>query len=144
MKLLEIKLDCLVLEGRKLFANLPRFQRLGKEGIKDNGKAENRREANGFVKEVRNQDWRAKGWVDNRSFAEVIQNQKAYSEVKGESSVLRTFKLCSEEDDLKRYVRAYIGIIRELGMTTELKNIFLEEDIFTIRVTTLSHNLCIL
>lgn len=34
-KLMAIKLDSIVLEGRKLFANLPRFQRVDKNGSKD-------------------------------------------------------------------------------------------------------------
>lgn len=51
---------------------------------------------------------------------------------------------CSEREKVKRYEKAFTGVLKDLGMALILKKIFLDEGIFSIRVTSLGPNLCIL
>lgn len=52
--------------------------------------------------------------------------------------------MSSDEEDLIRYGREFIGVLKDSGMAYEIKKLFLKEGIFTIRVTILGPNFCIL
>lgn len=49
-----------------------------------------------------------------------------------------------EEEEVKRYERAFTGVLRESLSSSTLKNIFLDEGLFTIKVTSLGPNISIL
>lgn len=75
-KMLAVKLDNLVLEGRKLFANIPRFQRPSGEGFKKSvqfHKAEGKKPIN----DARKEDFYKKGGIDIRSFKDVTMQRQA-------------------------------------------------------------------
>ncbi|XP_058733331.1 uncharacterized protein LOC131604934 [Vicia villosa] len=144
-KLLGIKLDSLILEGRKLHANLPRFQRLaknkemllrntgrgGKEGVKE------RKEDSVYVQ-------RSKAWVDKRAFVDVLHN-RAGRDASGDASKgikIVFFKTAKEESD--RYLKAFVGVIKDVEVALKIKQIFYEEGLFSIRITLLGPNLCVL
>lgn len=137
-KLLAIKLDNVILEDKNFFANLPRFQRL--VIVKDNNKGV----FNNAVKGVRVQGVIHKGWIDNISFAEVITNRKHSMFESGEPSSLKTLKMHVEEEDLIRYGRDFTRMLRDPKVAYEIKKNFLQEGIFTIRVTMLGPNLFLL
>lgn len=123
-KMLAIKLDNIVLEGRKLYSNLPRFQRPVKTinkivRVRDSSSANL---ANNSGSEYKGRtDSR---WVDKRSFADVIMNQKASTLMIGAGSVSKSFSLAVEAEDLNRYGRAFIRVLRNPTLATKLKNIF--------------------
>lgn len=137
-KLLAIKLDNVILEGRKLFANFPRLQR----PVID--KDTNKGLFNKVVKGVRVQDRNHKGWVDNKSFVEIITNRKHMTFETGEPSSIRTLNMHVEEVDLIRYEREFTRVLKDTEVSYEIKNFFLQEGIFTIRVMMLGPNLFLL
>ncbi|XP_058755922.1 uncharacterized protein LOC131629137 [Vicia villosa] len=116
-RLLATKLDNVFLEGRKLFANIPRFQRKEKGGEKgvNSNIVNNRRKGGGSNMENRNQE--------------------------GTRSHL-SFKV--EEETLKKYEKTYVGIVKEAGLAFNIKKAFHEEGIFSIMVTALGANMCVL
>lgn len=64
--------------------------------------------------------------------------------MKGDGEISKSFLMLSDEDDLNRFGRAFIGTLRDSAMAQDLKKVFLEKGIFTIRVTILGHNICLL
>lgn len=138
-KLLAIKLHSLILDGRKMFANLPRFQRSNVSESSDS----NRRVYHGgkhFYKEQGNK-WM--GRVDGRYFADVLGNRKNNHKA-GDSYLKSTLVVEAVEEDIIRCQRAYTGFLKSPIEESELKGIFLEEGLFYIRVTMLGPNMCIL
>lgn len=75
-KVLAIKLYIIVLEDRKLFVNLLRFQRSGNIKGKLNGPREIYGAKIVITRGERNIRRFGPGWVDNRSFADVMKNRK--------------------------------------------------------------------
>lgn len=134
---LATKLDNLVLEGRKLFANIPRFQR--QEGVKLTKKVHK------YVSKIadtvgRMEGSMKQGWFDHRSFKEVIQGKAL--------NVIQKVKvpMCyqPEEDEIQRYSKAFTGVLRDPSMASSIKKIFLDEGLFYIRVTSSGPKICIL
>lgn len=137
-KLLAIKLDNVILEGRIMHANLPRFQRAAK--VRHNNIGVN----NIAVKGVGAQGVKHNSWVDSRSFVEVIANRRHVCYENGEHSSTKTLQMHAEEDGIIRYKRAFTGVLRDTNVESKIKKIFIQEGIFTIRVTMLGPNLCLL
>lgn len=75
--LLAIKLDSIMLEGRKLYVNLPRFQRLINvmTNVNNGGGLGHTKQGvpNGSAIQIKARN----EWIDARSFADVIGNKKA-------------------------------------------------------------------
>lgn len=84
-----IKLDSVILEGRKMFANLPRFQRPAKFIFKGNNTGHNSRVANISYNDIEAQGSQGKGWVDSRSFTKFTANKKFKPFENGESLTAR-------------------------------------------------------
>lgn len=70
-------------------------------------------------------------------------NRKEHFVKKGEPYVRNSSRMSFEEEDLIRYERAFTGVLKDLALPSELKKIFLEEGIFTTRVTSLGLSLFI-
>lgn len=150
VKLLTIKMDSLVLEGRKLFVNLPRFQRVKKEDVslkRKGGVAEARfLGAKGGWKQGQGdaafRNTSGSFSFKNRSFADVLHDRgdiRISSDVENTSNTLH---FSFDKEEIYRYRKAFIGIIKNLGADVGLKQLFMEEGIFSIRVTPLCPNLC--
>lgn len=83
------------------------------------------------------------GVVDNRTFKEaMLRGQGIHKNEQGKS--LKSLSFQSESEEVERYQSAYTGMLNVSGMVMALKRIFLDEGIFTIRVTFMGPNLCIL
>ncbi|XP_058783790.1 uncharacterized protein LOC131658522 [Vicia villosa] len=139
---LEIKLDNLFLDGRKLHVSLTRFNRTV---FKQPALVQqDRRECKGqLVGEKRG--FRHSNVVDacgqNRSFADVLQNKKS---LRNSVVVSKSISFQPSEEASNQYFKAFTGVIKEPGVDVDIKRLFLEEDIFSIRVTYLGPNLCLL
>ncbi|XP_058732678.1 uncharacterized protein LOC131604238 [Vicia villosa] len=145
VNLMATKLDSMVLDGRKLFANLPRFQRSRRESEDQGGKfVKARREFAGDSKEGGSSGHCARAWVDKRSFVDVIKNKSATDARVSEDCGINIVVYSSSKEELERYNKAYIGVVKESGSVLNLKKTFHEEGLFTIRVTVLGPNLCLL
>lgn len=57
---------------------------------------------------------------------------------------VKSINISSSAEDLARYRKAFTRILRNVGEVVDIKKKFLEEGIFTIRVTLLGPNLCLL
>lgn len=126
VKNLAIRLDNMVLEGMEFFANIPRFNR--QEGVKNKNLVHRivRKEAsNAERKDVTNKQ----GWIDRKSFKEVIQGQSSNISV---HKIKTSLEFHLEEEEVKRYSQAYTRVLREAGMAASLTNLFLDEGIFSI------------
>lgn len=141
--MLAINLDRINLKGRKLFANLQRFQR----PVKTSNKFFRVRDSSASLANnngVQNKGRADSGWVDKRSFADVMMNRKATTQSYEAGLVSKSFSMAGEVEDLNKYGKEFTGVLRNSTMVSELKNLFIEEGIFIIRVTLLGPNLCLL
>lgn len=84
------------------------------------------------------------GWIDTRSFVDVMMNRKDPIMKKYVVAVSKTFAVSLEEEDVFRYGKAFTGVLRHLMLGVEMKKIFIKEGIFSIRVTPMGPNLCLL
>lgn len=110
-KVLAIKLYNIVLEDRKLFANLPRFQRPEKIIGKHNGTTETF-SSNNVIKRLEKKIGSiGQGWVDNRFFVDVMKNINSTVQASGVSSATRSFSLVVDAEDHNRYGRAFTSVI---------------------------------
>ncbi|XP_058775246.1 uncharacterized protein LOC131649501 [Vicia villosa] len=144
-KLLGIKLDSLILEGRKLHANPPRFQRKEKETAKTFWKKG--RGGNEVVRERKGgvvQDHSSKAWVDKRSFADVVHNRFERDVSGAVATGIKAVFFAAAKDETNRYSKAFVGVIKEAEVALKIKQIFYEEGLFSIRITLLGPNLCLL
>lgn len=98
------------------------------------------------VKGGRSQGQSSKAWVDKRSFVDVIHNRKAHvlASTSGVNQVDKIVYFSTEKEELNRYRKAFTGIIKAPEVAMDLKQLFHEEGLFSIRVTLLGPNLCIL
>ncbi|XP_058775830.1 uncharacterized protein LOC131650116 [Vicia villosa] len=144
-KLLAIKLDSLVLEGRKLFANLPRFHKQVKDPVQLSWKKDEvGKEVSNVVKGGKFQGKSSKAWVDKRSFADVLHNRKANPSIGDDVLEVKTVFFSSEKEEYNRYSKACTRVMKDPGVAMNLKQIFHEEGLFSIRLTVLGPNLYIL
>lgn len=71
-------------------------------------------------------------------------NKKESGWVKGDGVAPKSFTMKSEEEYVSRYIKAYMGVLKDSVLASSLKKLFLQEGIFIIRVTILGPNLCLL
>ncbi|XP_058734175.1 uncharacterized protein LOC131605900 [Vicia villosa] len=136
--LLATKLDNVVLEGRKIFANLPRFSR-GKEESVDTAKKNHP-----GVKKVfkNNSSIGFGGTVKGRTYADATLRRSGV--LREETQVPRSLSYQPNNEELTQYSKAFTGRIREPEKMNDIKKIFHEEGIFNIRVTSLGPNFCLM
>ncbi|XP_058732712.1 uncharacterized protein LOC131604256 [Vicia villosa] len=145
-ELLATKLDNIVLDDRKIFANLPRFSRsnLAKtSGVEAKTRAPTQTPLKGYGGDRFGGNKYGK-FDKNRSYAKVTQNIRGCSNDTGDNLMKKIVSFQPGYDVLSQYKNAYTGWIKEAGKMADLKSLFLEEGIFTIRITRLGPNLCIL
>lgn len=61
-----------------------------------------------------------------------------------ESSAVRTLVLETYEEGINKCRRAYTGFLKNTYEASEIKGIFMEEGLFSIRVTMMGPNMCLL
>ncbi|XP_058759365.1 uncharacterized protein LOC131632637 [Vicia villosa] len=137
-ELLATKLNNVVLEGRKIFANLPRFSR-GKE-VKVKAIKKNQVVVKKDSK-TNSSNWYG-GRVMGRTYADVTQRRSG--DINAEKQVLRTVIYQPNQENHIQYSKAYTGRIKEPEKMVDFKRLFHEEGIFNIRVTSLGPNICLL
>ncbi|KAI5434689.1 hypothetical protein KIW84_021493 [Lathyrus oleraceus] len=122
---LTAKLDNTSIEGRKLFANLPRFKR------KDFRMKSSEVMGKGRETEVKHGDH----VVQTRGIRDLSKPKD------GPPVLLRFF---TNEEGLSRFQKAFIGIVENSGLTYRMQDIFHVEGYFPMKVTPLGANLCLL
>lgn len=143
-KLLATKLDNIILDGRKLFANVPRFNRgnFGQLSAQPNyPKADNRSRVQGAVS---GHSLRFCSGTTRLSYANALQNKKSAMDPKRYEDHAKSITFHPNPEDYCHYSKAYVGKIKNPGVIINFKKIFMEEGLFSIRVTSLGPNLCLL
>ncbi|XP_058783228.1 uncharacterized protein LOC131657894 [Vicia villosa] len=145
-ELMATKLDNMILEGRKLFANLPRFSR-PKDAEQSGFAAQKSIPAKANTKGTGGNRLDGIGYgttVNHQSYVDVIRSSNGSFNFNEGNKVPKTlfFKPCFE--DVSQYKKAFTGRIKESGKMEDIKKLFLEEGIFSIRVTVLGPNLYLL
>lgn len=77
------------------------------------------------------------GRRENRSYVEALQNNNVVKDLKEVVNSTKTLFFNPNIDDTKQYRKAFTGMIKNPEVDIDLKKIFLEEGIFSIRVTSL-------
>lgn len=141
-RLLATIFDNIVLDGRKIFANVPRFNRGNPTQFNARPKVVNvRHNFTGADKGVRHHFQSGAAGI---SYADVLQNKNAVKDSKHDEFYAKILTFSLKADDISQYSKAFTGKIKNPGVDIDLKKIFMEEELFSIRVTLLGPNLCLL
>ncbi|XP_058758617.1 uncharacterized protein LOC131631862 [Vicia villosa] len=143
-RLLAVKLDNVIIDGKKIHANLPRFNRSQEVARKGaggpsggGGRGENTRFEGTINRRVAGRD----GRLETKTYAEMVatSNFKTHQHHEADS-------LCFEakEEDMIRFKKAFVGVVHQSGMSYNIQNSFDLEGYFAIKVTPLGANLCLL
>lgn len=148
--LLSIKLDNLVLDGRKIYANLPRYKRKTKEEVSqglnlgDKGKV--------IAASMEGTLHVKKSWVGvngQKSYVEALHNGTvAEVPIVGSNQrrgvIFKPLHFVPNQEEVNRLNKAFTGALRYPGDEVDIKRKFLEESLFSIKVTILGPNICLL
>lgn len=136
-----VKMDNIIMDVKKIHANKPRFTR-GELGMPKKGEFGDKpqfisKNTVGVVKVNRSG---VKGKKDTRSFAEVVLGSGGFSS----NNVFGQLEYASKEEDLAKFNKAYVGVVVDPGMSYNIQNSFELEGYFSIKVTPIGANLCLL
>lgn len=147
VRLLAVRLDNILVDGRMIHANLPRFDRnrgnnaMGGSGFRDRRKFESGKEKGRFIFQ---KDWgasgRVRGFRNGVSFVGVLNKGKKETS----SPSKEVFNFVSKEEDRKRLVKTFVGTMHSPGATYNVQTNFEVEEVFSIKVTPLGENICLL
>lgn len=144
-RLLATKLDTVFMEGRKLFANISRFQRKVSITGKHRDSGFNKRQKERKYEPSFTHDRRDYGVVNGRSFLEATMNMdKGNNIATSYVGPRKHLSFKAGEESIRNYEKLFIGIIKDPGNLCNMKKVFHEEGIFSIRVTSLGVNLFLL
>ncbi|XP_058759070.1 uncharacterized protein LOC131632317 [Vicia villosa] len=145
VNLLAIKMDNVVSERGKLFANFSRFERGSKENTRIVRKVGGwSKKKNGRAEENLSQGHRLDDCFGKRSFAEVLQNSNKAKSSGGVDETLKVLHFVPDNDDILRYKRAFAAVVKNPEVAGDFKRKFLEEGLFSIRIMSLGPKLCLL
>ncbi|XP_058732730.1 uncharacterized protein LOC131604301 [Vicia villosa] len=150
-RLVEIKMNNLLPDGRNINANISKFKRKDLKPSRDFGKRRNFGEANlrpngGYVGAVGagpSQVNYVEGGGQARSYMEAVRGNsfiKKYVEVETSKSLF--FK--STDEERRGMEKVMVGISVTLGLAYEVGKSLIEEGIFTVKAIPLGPNLCLL
>lgn len=147
-KFLETKLDNLWLEGRKLRANVSKFNRNNQSGSNkvEQGLSKSVVKADSYKQDVRVMNLTVKKVV-NISFANMVKSGREWSkacEASDMHEVNKMFFFKYEEADKERFIKDMVGVAKSPGLAFGVNQSLLEEGIFTISATSQGPNLCLL
>ncbi|XP_058775736.1 uncharacterized protein LOC131650012 [Vicia villosa] len=140
---LAAKLDNIFLEHKKIFVNIPRFQRKGPYEVQYKKKGvtlvQDRKEGGGETQEHRAVGQKIKENADVRrgSYAEVLVTKT----VPIQNSVV---VFDQDEGELVRFRKVYIYLVFKPGITYNLQEIFNSRGHLSIKITPLGANMCLL
>lgn len=152
-RLLEIKLDNLWLEGRKLKVNISKFH-INKQ---DNSNVIQNRTHRVEAKLIYNNKIKGSSGLPARAPRMEVGGGRSYAEIlkpkilnnntrevsnKEDSSKIVFFSATKEET--KKFDKFMVGVVRKPGMAYGVCDSLLEEGIFSIKATPLGPNLCLL
>lgn len=86
----------------------------------------------------------SKVWSNRKTFVDAIRNSKGETSKGEEVLAENTVQFTTEKEELSRYWKAFIGVIKEPKLVVKLKHFFHEEGLLAIRLTILGLNMCIL
>ncbi|XP_058740938.1 uncharacterized protein LOC131613268 [Vicia villosa] len=135
-RVLEMKLDNLFLDGRKIFANLPKF---GRRPIYPSIYRSKPRDAQEVYLSVQ-----ANTKVKNPSGIKGVKKGVSFAEVlKGETST-KVLEFTPDNDILNSLSKAYVGEVGDPASTLNMQAQFYAEGFFSIKCTSIGANLCLL
>lgn len=141
--MLGVRLDHILIDEKKIHANIPRYERKRSEAFqggkddKGKGKALNL----GVVSDcVNSRSGKVKEGLNGASYAQAVKMGPR------EKFLGRQINMCflPQEDDKCRMAKPFVGTVMILGMTYNIHTHFEIEGIFSIKVTPLGANLCLL
>ncbi|XP_058741575.1 uncharacterized protein LOC131613953 [Vicia villosa] len=167
---LATKLDNIFIRGRKLYANIPRFNRKKKVFVKaaygggDNMEKQTRfKQSNPISKASKFNDsrqgyitysnvvmgkdekWeRIGGCVGTKRNGTVHERKTIGWDKMEKKPMFAHLQFNVESSDLKHFEKAYVGIVETPGMTFDIQEAFHSEGYFRVKATPLGANLCLL
>ncbi|XP_058749783.1 uncharacterized protein LOC131622758 [Vicia villosa] len=151
-RLLGVRLDNIIIDGKKIHANVPRFERSisnrgnsmarGKVAEESGVRAKESSEPEKVSESRNNNQGYRKGW----SFAEAVGKVKVVSEGVEVPTSLPTpvLNFVSKVEDKERLRKAYVGVVLNPGSAYNIQTHFEVEGVFSIKVSPLGSNLCLL
>lgn len=150
VRMLAVRFDNILIEGKKIYANVPRFGRNSIHGgfgaqAKEEGRKASSGSFNGTLKEMR--DYAStSGVVKGRSFTKAVLNGKnLYNKVSDNNdngSPLLSF--WTNKENKGSFVKAYMGEVLIPRSSYNIQTHSEVEGIFPIKVTPLGANLCLM
>ncbi|XP_058758647.1 uncharacterized protein LOC131631902 [Vicia villosa] len=133
---LEMKLDNIFLDGRKIFANLPKFGRRPNQNFTYRTKSRGVQEDSVIAQaKAKKKDISGiKGFRKGVTFAEVL---------KGETST-KVLEYLLESEIMNRLLNTYVGEVVNLGSTFNMQAQFFAEGFFSKKSIAIGANLCLL
>lgn len=162
---LTIKLDNIFIRGRKLYANIPRFNRDGRDYVNDyKVGVDTKRTTEGTYK---GEDYRRDMKENNNSRrvetsyvnvvkGRVMEGQGKRNKVpeketniigwcgKDKSPRFAHLQINMEEDEMKRFEKTYVWVVETAGITYNIKNALHTKGYFKIKATPMGANFCLL
>lgn len=143
-RLLTARLDNILIGGKKIHVNLPRYQRRKKGGVRSSGLMQNRK--GGQKKEQVDENSGFRVWANTRrgvrTFASVVTEDVVNTGSKVDEETKFCFK--SKEENRMRFMKAYVGKVLVSGSTYNIQMHFEMEGVFAVKITPLGDNLCLL
>ncbi|XP_058783008.1 uncharacterized protein LOC131657654 [Vicia villosa] len=163
-RVLAVKLDNIIIESRKLHANLPRFNRERVGGVErgaihqNQGRIGRTMGGRGEVKTSIQNGRRNMGELNNpgphggvlrKSYVQTVKvDQGRQLVVDGQLHSKKIpfahLEYNVKEEDLIRFQKAYVGVMETPGETSNMQERFNKEGYFGVRVTPLGANFCLL
>ncbi|XP_058775318.1 uncharacterized protein LOC131649579 [Vicia villosa] len=133
-RMLAVKLENIMIDDKKIYANQPRYSRNGSKGG-----MEASQKLKGFQRNLFNPPV-ARFVKESKSFADIVSEGKK-EVVPGE---VTSFTFSSDHEIRNRWKKAYIGEVLFSGESYNIQNHLEVEGFFSIKVHPLGANLCLL
>lgn len=133
-RLLAIRLDNIVIEGKKIHVNLPRFDR-------NQGGGKGRQGAPGYLRPTTRKFAQGPLRKESISYADAVGKRQVPSSSKVNIAL---FDFQTDHSVRQRLEKAYVGRVCLPGSAYSLQNYLEMEGIFAIRVTPMGGNCCLL
>ncbi|XP_058741851.1 uncharacterized protein LOC131614255 [Vicia villosa] len=145
-RILAVRLDNILIDRRKIHANIPRFERnmrfagsVEQRGRGAVGSIEGVKVGGDLMKETGRME-ASLSFCNGRSFAEVVSKEKEDS-LAVAAPLLR---FVSNEANKTKLSKAFVGVVQVLGYAYNIQTHFKLEGVFSIKATPLGANLCLL
>lgn len=143
-RVLAVKLDNVIIDENKIHVNLPRFNRNegeGRVGAESSKRVERRGYEVGIPRGQIKRETRRQGTEKSISYVDAVSNRVLKEDTRTEAEA---FSYEAKEVDINRLKKAFVGVVHQSGMSYNIQNSFELEGYFSIKVTPLGANLCLL